>query len=683
MARYLQSAFRVGDLVEVQTFGGALLLASVRREPEAGADDARLGVTFADGKWGDVPLFTLRWHLPNAAGRIASLREESARVLQKHAAKLRKAVLLHDSLDALSRHRLLYEGDVVRRVFGARAGPAEQYATHAWFWLQSAHIGRDSAFGLCPERGAGPYYVRREATRDGMNHIGIDSGSKVLAKAAMSDWNDSLGNPYLKRASESSLAAGGAPIESREDAVMALYKMDLSALDNVDIPRERSGLDYSSAVETEVNAIDSMNLPNHTAPHNQMYYVASHESVGGKVALAIDAAHTVEVDDAVSISRDSTGRTVLHVHVADAAAAAPRFSQPYDQALERVSSLYCADTTFRMMPADVSARASLGEGRDNQAITFSAVLSESGDIVESSVAIGKSPPIVRLTPEAVDGIISKSDDISTDVATAVNRIQKLAADHASFRALNGAYSLNIPRMRASRDASTGNLSLHSDAETPARSMVAECMIIGGRVAARWATDNGIAAPFRSHDSIPGFMCPPRGSTIADVLQAASHLQPSRLTATSAPHAALGLAAYIRATSPLRRAPDLVLHAQIRARLLRLQAGRTYSHAAMAALLPGLETHEQYLRRLALASNRFWTMRYMEQQLRRSSGKPLESVAHLVKRTTRGATVFLEAFGLTLYSADVPQSIVGGSSFSAHIPYVDAVRQVVDVRPEGG
>jgi exoribonuclease-2 len=144
-------------------------------------------------------------------------------------------------------------------------------------------------------------------------------------------------------------------------------------------------------------------------------------------------------------------------------------------------------------------------------------------------------------------------------------------------------------------------------------MVAELMILANWRWAELATRAGIPMVYRRQDA-PSEPLP----QLADFPDRYSHffatrrlLPKGRLSSQPGPHAGLGLACYIQATSPLRRYQDLVCQRQLAA----LIQGETAPHDAEAVLLAAAAAH-QAARELNLIEReriRHWVLRELEQR----------------------------------------------------------------------
>ena len=125
---------------------------------------------------------------------------------------------------------------------------------------------------------------------------------------------------------------------------------------------------------------------------------------------------------------------------------------------------------------------------------------------------------------------------------------------------------------------------------PARSMVAEAMILAGAVAAQFGLDHDLALPYRSQ--LPGDL--PSPAQLEDLPEGAVRfaaikrcLSRGLMGTQPAAHFSLGLPAYAQATSPIRRYGDLVVQRQIAAVLdgLEPRSKKIFKHCWSSSTEP--------------------------------------------------------------------------------------------------
>ena len=138
---------------------------------------------------------------------------------------------------------------------------------------------------------------------------------------------------------------------------------------------------------------------------------------------------------------------------------------------------------------------------------------------------------------------------------------RLAEASQARRRAQGAVFIELPELKL--QVENNEVSLQRLAPLKSRDMVAEAMVLAGESAAQFALAQKIPLPFAAQAAPE----PPRVvEGLAGMFALRRSLKRSVQTGDPAPHAGLGLGAYCRATSPLRRYLDLVVHQQLRAYL---------------------------------------------------------------------------------------------------------------------
>ncbi|CAO3608237.1 unnamed protein product [Cunninghamella echinulata] len=226
-------------------------------------------------------------------------------------------------------------------------------------------------------------------------------------------------------------------------------------------------------------------------------------------------------------------------------------------------------------------------------------------------------------------------------------IYKLTQLHSKQRIKNGALNfirpspvislqpepLDLPQfsfdnvLRYASELPTINLSLDKSMTSIARSMVAEMMILGGRTVSRYAQENNIPLPFRTQqwsngDSgnnskaqqrILAERDPETGILSFDqLLKHVTSLPAAGLTTEPGqPHASMGiLDGYCKATSPLRRYMDMIIHWQLKAHLLK-QQHLPFDKQLLNRLGPYIESREKQMMRLQQRALQYWVLTLMQ------------------------------------------------------------------------
>jgi exoribonuclease-2 len=165
---------------------------------------------------------------------------------------------------------------------------------------------------------------------------------------------------------------------------------------------------------------------------------------------------------------------------------------------------------------------------------------------------------------------------------------------------------------------------------PSRMLVSEAMILAGEAVARFALERGLPFPFTTQSPPDTFERP---TTLAEMFAVRKTLKRSQQTSIPAPHAGLGLEVYARATSPLRRYLDLVVHQQLRA---FLRGEKTLGEEEVMERVGAAEAVSGGARQVERLARRHWTLVYLLQHPNwRGTGVLVD------KRGTRGTVLIPE------------------------------------------
>lgn len=405
---------------------------------------------------------------------------------------------------------------------------------------------------------------------------------------------------------------------------------------------------------------------------------------GDLPVYTIDDPTAKEIDDGVSIETASDG-TWLHVHIADPTTHITPDHALASTLQDRVQTLYLPEMHFPMMPAELSAKKfSLGSSAQTlpdgsqYAMTFSARLGAQGDIEEYRVrpslvrnvrkifyddldtllskdADGFLPKqdeptrsMVLVHPTMTDALLSEDEVAHESTLDDVRRCESdllaifgLAKQHAAFRVQQGALTFMRPQCSVALDpyplplpalyfkgpsyATTlpaVRLSLDRFMSSAARTMVAETMIMGGRVAARFGRDTGVPLPYRvqqwrslsgADEALKSRLCdemrdPQTGCVPFRSMTQVMHLLPPAAIRTDSglPHVMMGVPdGYTKATSPLRRYLDMVVHWQVKAQLLGQDC--PFSLTDLKQIAPKIEFREKQLQMVQNTSIQYWAL----------------------------------------------------------------------------
>jgi exoribonuclease-2 len=304
-------------------------------------------------------------------------------------------------------------------------------------------------------------------------------------------------------------------------------------------------------------------------------------------AYAIDDEGNQDPDDAVSLDGER-----LWVHVADVAALVPPNSDMDREARARGTNQYMPERIVNMLPEEITRRLGLGLQPISPALSFGFRCGEDGELADIEIRLTWIRA-ERLSYETVDGCIEEAPFAALESLAQRFRTRRHAQDAAkielpevSVRVRDGEVVIRpLPRLRS-------------------RALVMDAMLMAGEAAARFCRDREIPIPYATQPA------PDKVEEPADMAAMYAYrrrFKPSRLVGEPGPHFGLGLPLYTRATSPLRRYSDLLVHQQIRASL----AGAAPLDAQQVAERVGeAESAAAAVRRAERLSNQHWKLVFL-------------------------------------------------------------------------
>lgn len=304
-------------------------------------------------------------------------------------------------------------------------------------------------------------------------------------------------------------------------------------------------------------------------------------------AFAVDDEGNEDPDDAISIDGG-----LLWVHVADVAALVAPGSALDAEARARAANLYLPERVVPMLPDEVTRRLGLGLAAVSPALSFGMRLDAQGALLD--VQIRPSwVRVERLTYAQVEQRLSEAP---------FSEMWALTRRFRARRYARGAVSLELPEVSVRVVA--GEVRIRPLARLTSRELVTDAMLMAGEAAARFAVERGLAIPFAAQ-------VPPEerreATTLAQMYAYRRLFKPTQATLVSSPHAGLGLEAYARTTSPLRRYADLLVHQQIRAWLL---GSAPLAGPAVAERIAEAEAMAGIVRKAERLSNQHWKLVYL-------------------------------------------------------------------------
>jgi exoribonuclease-2 len=347
--------------------------------------------------------------------------------------------------------------------------------------------------------------------------------------------------------------------------------------------------------------------------------------------VSIDDPHTSEIDDAFALDGNR-----LHVFIADVAHFVPTGGQLDEEASERMSTVYLPEGKIPMLPGAIGQElASLNRGEVRPVLCFSGTIDARGGFSDFELCEALCSVDHRLDYASVDLWLSEGGG-EPSVMPALRALDTWSEAHLDRRLEAGAMVFQRKEIHTTIDVD-GRVHLHQpNANGSSRLLIAEMMVAICFKAARYLRDNRLPAIYRGQ-------APPDVEIDATRLDLSNpvveyellrKVKPSTLSLHPRPHAALGASCYAQITSPIRRYADLLLHRQLKSHLRGVTA--PYDVEALGGYLADIEQKQGIIRRVERDSNRYWLLRYLEQ----NPGQELEAI--VLRRLRRRWLVNLPA-----------------------------------------
>ncbi|KAK5652571.1 hypothetical protein OQA88_10332 [Cercophora sp. LCS_1] len=338
----------------------------------------------------------------------------------------------------------------------------------------------------------------------------------------------------------------------------------------------------------------------------------------------IDAESASDIDDGVSVEQATDGEYWVHVHVADPASRIEPKSWLAERAARLSQTIYVPGHHERMFKDDL-IRDAFSLAPNKPSLVFSARVTEAGKVLEHNISPAIVRNVVYISPQNVAAVtgeelpqtpsgvfevgtppaaaepptrtMTTASDLSEQQRGELKVLAKLAQALRQVRLDKGAVPFYPPKpivdvsfenTQVRRREEDGFIETQGDPYIRVTygdsgyNLVSSLMQLAGQVAAKWCHQRGIPVPYRSEPLATENLEALRSFT-RDVLypQLLSGNRPSgadqrkfrhlvgkqELSAVPGPNYSMGVDMYTKATSPLRRYGDLIVHWQIEAALL--------------------------------------------------------------------------------------------------------------------
>jgi ribonuclease R len=375
-----------------------------------------------------------------------------------------------------------------------------------------------------------------------------------------------------------------------------------------------------------------------------------------------------DFDDALSLETDRRGNRVLGVHIADVGHYVRPGSAIDREAYKRGTSVYLCGSVVPMLPEALSnVLCSLVPGEDRLAFSVFVTFDAKGRAISRRFAKSIIRSKARFTYGQVMDIISGQipAGVQKTAAKTIRSISKLAQQIRASRFALGALDLEVPEAEVKLDDRGEMSGIEMRPYDESHQMVEECMVAANEAVAAELWTNGIKILARLHEPpdeeklqslrvelrgmgvkvgdlskpkvfaqfMQSIKTHPLYQTIA--LMVLRSMKRAVYDPSAIGHFGLAKKYYAHFTSPIRRYPDLTLHRQLAAYLVRKDStaiGKTYDPRIPPRLLERWAAQSNEREELAAEAERsileIKKFRLLEKQLK--SGRPVEYEAVVSK-----------------------------------------------------
>lgn len=316
----------------------------------------------------------------------------------------------------------------------------------------------------------------------------------------------------------------------------------------------------------------------------------SRQNIANLDAFTIDAADSPDYDDAISLQESKPG-WILGIHISDVGGQLPLNSPVFNEACERVSSLYLPCETIPLLPPSLSSDAfSLKAGENRKVLSLYLFLDKEFKIQKEEFKSEYICVKQNLSYKDMDSYLTKHQHSTLfQIVRNINQGHKIFESNGKTR-----YEWNVV-------CKNGELMMECiDFYSPSRLLVEELMVLYNRSLAEYASASGLPCIYRN---------------IAQYEESgdedSNNYYQAFLSTEAGFHPGIGSRAYLHCSSPIRRVTDIINQAQFEA--LLNQNRPPFSEEELIKLIPAIEERVSYLHSVAARSEHYWFLRFLQQK----------------------------------------------------------------------
>ncbi len=322
--------------------------------------------------------------------------------------------------------------------------------------------------------------------------------------------------------------------------------------------------------------------------------------------FTIDGPTTTDFDDALTVEKEGDN-FLVGVHISDVA----HYVRPGDplflEAMHRGTSIYFPERQVPMLPRHLSQGiCSLIQGEIRAAFSFMILLSPQAEVLRVRIFPSIINVARRLTYDQVDLMISNNEDEEE-----ISILNMLRQQLRKRRLENGALLLPFPDVNIYVDyQGRVHISL-AKSNTPARTIVAEMMILANTEAAKYVADRMVPGLYRSQPPLQKRIVHGEDDDLYQNTLQRRQLPRGELSTLPKPHSGLGVNQYSTVTSPIRRLLDLVMQHQLHS-IVRHQEPR-FTEEMCKDFTSVLARTLNAASSVRLQRHRYWLLKYLKEQ----------------------------------------------------------------------
>lgn len=312
--------------------------------------------------------------------------------------------------------------------------------------------------------------------------------------------------------------------------------------------------------------------------------------------FSIDGASTKDRDDALTVIQLPNGNTKVIVQISDVTHYVHPGMKLWDEAMKRGTSVYMVDTVIPMLPHKLSnGICSLNEGVDRLTLSCELELTPDGDIVSYDFVDGVINSNKAMTYDDVNEILENGNvpEGYEDYVKELTILNNLAKKLEKKKIDRGYVNFGTNDLEIEKDDKKNPIHFQPRVQRSAEKLIENFMLLAGMAAADYLV---IPSPYRVHEApepdkvesafsllkksgikVREMHEIVNGKVIQQILNQIKDMDDREVAAAiilramnrasysviNLGHFGLALAKYLQFTSPIRRAPDLRVHYNIK------------------------------------------------------------------------------------------------------------------------